>query len=114
MQYPPANHEISLAAAIDLTGRFQADPPAGFAISETFTGAAVEKLLSTSGACYLRAYNGRKESGEACLVLVAVDAEGEDILPVAEAAATADGPVIIEDGFRCPQYCPANSPLSGS
>ena len=108
------NHEISLQTAIDMTSLFRANKPAGFAQSEAFEKSAIQKLLDTPGCASLRIYYGMKENMEAHAILVAVDSEGNDILPSANMATPNgdDDPVIIGDGFRCPPLCPIDSPLN--
>jgi hypothetical protein len=106
------NHEISLQAAIEMTRLYRANRPANFPLSESFEISAVQKLLSTEGAAFLRVYYGMKENKEVDAILVAANAEGEDILPSAtNLAASDEEPVILEDGFRCPEFCPGDSPL---
>ncbi len=114
------NHQISLAAAVDLTGRFQSSIPAGFPICETFEAEAVNTLLAAEGTASLRIYFGQQPGGDVVTVLVAADADGNDILPASaenfpagDAVLAADA-VILEDGYRCPQYCPSSSPLVAS
>jgi hypothetical protein len=114
------NHQISLADAVALTTRFQASIPAGLPVCETFDAGAVSTLLAASGTASLRIYFGQQADGTVVAVLVAADADGNDILPVsaenfpAGDAVTADDAVILEDGYRCPQYCPSASPLVAS
>lgn len=107
------HHEISLQTAIDMTILYRTKRPAEFPICETFEKDAVMKLLSTEGCASLRIYYGMKENGNVDAILVAVNAEGEDILPaITNATAGIDDPVVLEDGFRCPDYCPPKSPLN--
>jgi hypothetical protein len=107
------NHEISLAQAIEMTKRFRASRPENFPICETFSIEAVTKLLATPGCASLRVYYGMKENGNTDALLVAVNAAGEDLLPAANAAASpVDDPIIVEDGYRCPDDCPPPSPLN--
>ena len=108
------NHEFSLQTAIDMTKRFRAHKPSGFAQSESFDKSAIQKLLDTSGCARLRVYYGMKANMETHAILVAVDSAGNDILPSATVASPegGDDPVIIEDGFRCPPLCPVDSPLN--
>ena len=106
------NHEISLQTAIEMTKLYGANRPANFPLSESFEISAVQKLLSTEGAAFLRVYYGMKENKEVDAILVAANAEGEDILPSTTILAASDEkPVILEDGFRCPEFCPGDSPL---
>ena len=106
-------HEISLPTAIDMTTRYRANRPFNFPICETFGVDAIDKLLATEGCAFLRVYYGMKANNEVDAILVAADAGGEDILPVAASMdLTSDDPVILEDGFRCPENCPPESPLN--
>lgn len=105
------NHEISLPAAVAMTSRYRANRPGNFPICETFGADAVNRLLATSGCVSLRIYYGMKEDDQVDAILVAVNAEGEDILPELKLAGAGD-PVILEDGFRCPTDCPPDSPLN--
>lgn len=109
-------HEISLPVAIDMTTRYQSKRPEGFPTSEAFEIEAVNKLLRTKDASYLRVYYGMKEDGSLHAILVAVNSSGNDLLPSgSEATSNIEGeddePVILEDGFRCPPLCPGGSPL---
>jgi hypothetical protein len=106
-------HEISLQEAIDMTTLYRANRPSNFPICETFDIDAVNKLLSAEGCASLRIYYGMKENMDADAILVAVNASGEDILPSAGSTGIlTDSPVILEDGYRCPQACPPPSPLN--
>ncbi|HRP30809.1 MAG TPA: hypothetical protein PKV73_02930 [Agriterribacter sp.] len=113
------NHEISLATAIEMTTRFRAGIPAGFAHSEAYEKAAIQKLLNTKGCDKLRIYFGKDENMVAHTILVAVDGSGNDILPTAQSQLNQeDGEddeeiIILEDAWRCPPLCPEGSPLNG-
>lgn len=108
------NHEISLAQAIEMTARYRANRPENFPISETFAIEAITKLMSAEGCQGIRIYYGMKENLEAHAILVAVNAEGEDILPLVGDESVLDGsnPVILEDAIRCPPVCPKASVLN--
>jgi hypothetical protein len=83
----------------------------------------VLELLDQPGATALRIYYGLKIDTdgdgikEKKMVLVAVDENGDDIVPV-EAAPTATGAVaktmntakILDQGVPCPQYCSGKRP----
>jgi hypothetical protein len=107
-------HSISLQAAMDMTNFYRSTRLSDFPICETFEKASVLALLSNSNCAYLRIYYGRKATGEVDAILVAVNRDQEDILP-AEKDDTLPGTeenLILEDGFRCPQFCPPPSPLN--
>ena len=74
-------HEISLQTAIDMTTLYRANRPSNFPICETFEIDAVNKLLATAGCAFLRIYYGMKENNDVDAILVAANADGEDILP---------------------------------
>jgi hypothetical protein len=98
-----------------MTTLYRNNRPSNFPICETFEIAAINRLLSTPGSAYLRIYYGMKQNMDADAILVAVNADNEDILPSSanETVITDDPPVIIEDGYRCPEACPPPSPLNG-
>lgn len=106
-------HEISLQTAIDMTTLYRANRPSNFPICETFSLGAVNKLLSAEGCTFLRIYYGMKKDNNTDAILVAVNANGEDILP-SDSSVTVSGTnaLILEDGFRCPEACPPPSPLN--
>lgn len=107
------NHEISLAIAIEMTKRYRANQPSGFARSETFGKESIHKLIHTNGCVSLRIYYGMKENMEAHAILVAVDAQGNDILPRGAIQGDDDDEaVIMDDAWRCPPLCPDGSPLN--
>lgn len=107
------NHEISLQTAIDMTNRYRGKRPINFPICETFEKAAIQKLLDTAGCASFRIYYGMKADAQVDAILVAVDADGNDILPsLTNAATDTTDPVIIEDGYRCPDDCPPSSTLN--
>jgi|SRR6185437_753765 len=107
------NHEISLQQAIDMTTLYRANRPANFPICETFEKEAIFKLLAEDGCAYLRIYYGMKENMEVDAVLVAANADQEDMLPPGSALATSGtDDIILDDGYRCPQDCPPPSPLN--
>ncbi|HEX5149981.1 MAG TPA: hypothetical protein VFW07_00960 [Parafilimonas sp.] len=109
------NHEISLQQAIEMTTRYRENRPPNFPLSEKFEVEVITKLISTEGCKFIRIYTGMKENMEAVAILVAVNAEDEDILPSeAEPSGEQTGDkIIVEDGFRCPPVCPPGSPLNG-
>ncbi|QEC67918.1 hypothetical protein FRZ67_11630 [Panacibacter ginsenosidivorans] len=106
-------HSISLQQAIDMTTLYRANRPAAFPICETFEKSSVLALLSHVDAAYLRVYYGMKASGEVDAILVVANSENEDILSESDTnEIDSTETLILEDGFRCPQYCPPSSPLN--
>ena len=108
-------HSISLADAIELTSRFRTNRTPDLPLAETFEKDSVIAMLSVPNASRFRIYLGEKINGDICSVLVAADADGNDILPssiTVTADTDDDPPLILEDAFRCPDLCPPSSPLN--
>jgi hypothetical protein len=91
---PPRDHRITLDAAATLTRRFrQGDPNAPRA--GLFPRDVFERILAQPGCQGIRIYYGRDANGQPSLVLVGVNADGNDM--------TAGE--IDEFHFPCPPYC---------
>lgn len=71
-------HHITLAAAAELTKNFRDTNP-GEILAGRFSKAAVEELFLDPLSVGMRAYNGIDAAGEQSLVLVGVDAAGNDL-----------------------------------
>lgn len=107
------NHEISLQEAIAMTTLYRNNKPSNFPICETFDVDSITKLISTEGCKFLRIYYGMKEDMEADAILVAVNADEEDILPSSnDITSDTNNIILVEDGIRCPPDCPPSSPLN--
>ncbi|MBI3720216.1 MAG: hypothetical protein HY252_16685 [Sphingobacteriales bacterium] len=119
----PSNgsHFISLQQAIDMTSLYRSNRETILttnyqnqnilALSETFNKADIETLLAKTGSAGLRCYYGMDESLKVHAIIVAVNSDGEDMLPSGQNALTATGD-IVEEGQRCPDICPSASPLN--
>lgn len=94
MAEEPRNFNISLAAAAALTKRAR-ESRAGLEKGGSFSREAVESVLKQPGCTGLRFYYGRHADGREALVLVGVDAKGNDMT----------GGVMIEDHWPCPPFC---------
>ena len=84
-------------------------------ICETFERAAFEELLAVPNCVSIRAYFGMDEELNVKLIFVAVNDKNEDILPQVDSTMmmrTSDDVPIIDDGARCPDYCPPPSSLN--
>ena len=127
---PNLQHSIPLSEAVAMTRRYRENrplilksnyPTEILTLSETFNKDAVVALGNTPGAAGIRIYYGMDDSLLCHAILVAVNDQGEDILPPADAARGAaatltvtDDPIdILEDAIRCPDICPPDSPLNG-
>ncbi|MEP7383690.1 MAG: hypothetical protein ABI910_18535 [Gemmatimonadota bacterium] len=119
-QMPPKEPQrISLAAAVELTQRYRKAAPAsehgGF-----FWADGIQELLAQPGCAGMRYYHGVNAEGCYQIVLVGVDANGNDITKApgtrktargAVAAAGAGDAVLLDHHWPCPPYCPTDSPL---
>lgn len=97
---PARDHRISRETAASLIQAFQAQAPAGAHHASAFGRSAFEQLLAQPGADGIRAYRAQHADGSQTLVMVAVDADGQDL-------ATADG-VFVQNGSDCPPFCTPN------
>ena len=122
----PSSHFISLQQAIEMTARYRSEmenilaheyrSSDILAISETFSRDAFDELLAVPGCAGLRMYYGMDETFKVHAIIVAVNAQNQDLLPAALPSGTnttEDGdPPILEEGQRCPPLCPIGSPLN--
>jgi hypothetical protein len=95
---PPKSHRITLDTAVQHTKR---NPNKGRK-GGMFLRKDLDDLLAQPGCSGLRFYYGQAANGADSLILVGVDADGNDM---------ADG-VLLDDHFLCPPFCNANSPLN--
>ncbi len=99
----PRNHKISLADAAAHTRRHREAAGKPHDIhAAAYPRDQVLELLNQKGCAALRIYLGRDASGRSALVLVGVDAQGEDMT----------SGTLLEDGTPCPPYCPTTSTLN--
>lgn len=94
---PARDHTISQAEAARWVGSFQAAAGEGDHLSTAFNRTALDKLLAQEGCAGIRVYRALHEDGTPTLVMVGVDAAGEDLA----------GPqaVFIQNGTNCPPFC---------
>jgi hypothetical protein len=84
------------------------------AICETFNRDLFDTLLAIPACAGIRIYYGMNADLTVHAVIIAVDDNGDDILPDSnEKANDGGGGSIGEEGQRCPPYCPDGSPLNG-
>lgn len=118
-----SNHLISLEAASKMTAFYRqemnnilAEPFKGqniLAVCETFDRAALDALLNQADCTAVRIYYGMSEDMKIHAIVVGVNSDNEDILPATSAELVSESDeVIIEEAFRCPDYCPPKSPLN--
>jgi len=96
---PTNNHFISLQTAVEMTTRYRNDKQTLLAdptnqtllpICETFDLAAIQKLTAITGAAAMRIYYGMSDNKDIHSILVAVDADGRDMLPADSFGTTDD------------------------
>lgn len=123
-----SNHSISLQKAIEMTTLYrdqkenilkpEFQQTGILAIAETFSRDAFDTLLSEAGCESLRIYYGMNEDLSIHAIIVAVNADGEDILPpeivTASNSETVQSvpPIIVEEGIKCPPHCGVTSLLN--
>ncbi len=97
------NHEITLEEAARLTANYREtlNSPTE-AIAEYFGMEALNAMLSQDGCVGIRIYYGLDSTGEKKLVLVGVNAEGNDLY---------EGQ-LMERGETCPSCCSEANPLN--
>ncbi len=99
---PPRDHKIPLAQAAELTKRYRTAAPPGAIIAGMYHRAALDEALAQPGCAGIRFYFAREVGGELSLIIVGVDANGDDL-------ATGD---ILDVHFPCPPICSAANPLN--
>ena len=115
------NHFISLQEAIDMTSLYRTQREnilkTDFQnqnilpLSEAFDREAFDSVLGKNGCAGLRIYYGMDEDKKIHAIIVGVDENGDDMLPEEQLNSSEDED-IIERGNRCPDICPAESPLN--
>jgi hypothetical protein len=113
------SHAISLDDAKEMISVYRANREAILsneykgqdilAYSEAFDVDAILTLIANTLCRKMRIYYGMDETKKVHAILVAVDGNGKDILPLDPGVPT---PMIVEDGVRCPTLCPTPSDLN--
>jgi hypothetical protein len=115
MSISPEGHRITLLRATDMTAIYRENREENYPICETFHAESVRWLLDTPGCAYFRIYYGMNPDKTVHAILVGADKDGNDILPSHDypnaPGGSGDGE-ILEDAMRCPDSCPAPSPLN--
>lgn len=75
-------------------------------LSHFFGFEIIEKILSQADCVGIRIYYGINDAGEKQLMLVGVDATGENLLPLEGARISEDGNIIGDASWPCPSTCP--------
>ncbi|MBL7872135.1 MAG: hypothetical protein JNM78_11015 [Cyclobacteriaceae bacterium] len=69
----------------------------------------LQLLLNESGCVGIRMYYALDDNGIKKLLLVGVDASGEDLRPVEGVTLGVGGNIVADFSFPCPDYCPPKS-----
>ena len=94
-----SNYTITLQEGIDWTTNFRNQNPNSVKAYK-IDQAEINEILAQAGAAGIRAYMGIDNSGNEKLVMVAVDASGNDILNN-----------VYDHTLPCPNHCDNNSVL---
>jgi len=116
------DHSISLEEAKKMTRKFREEKDKivkdeykgkHFPVCESFDRSAFDALLQREDCKGVRIYYGMNEDSHRIhAIIVAIDADGKDILPIKGVATDGTGPVILDRGLPCPDYCPDSSELN--
>jgi len=82
------------------------------AICETYDRSAFDTILAKSECRAVRIYYGMDENLRIHAIIVAVDADDEDIIPVSSLTSIIEEGDIIDNANRCPDLCPPSSELN--
>lgn len=96
------DHRIPLKEAAEQTRRQRGRRPTEPGDVGAFTAKAVRELLEQPGCVGMRYYHGRNAKGERSLLLVGVDADGNDLV---------DG-IVLNDIYPCPPFCSDDNALN--
>lgn len=96
------NHSITLAEALNFVENYRKDKPAQTIKGGYFGRDLYENLLSQEGCVGIRCYFAENIDGSPTIVMVGVNAKGDDIV----------NGIIGEDIIPCPPFCGHDSVLS--
>ncbi len=108
---PPRDHKVPLAAAVAMTKRYRASVKPGAFRAGFFPSREFTDLMDQKGCAGIRIYLGCHEDNSVSLIMVAVDAEGRDI--VSGANGMYQEGEVVQDTVTCPPFCDEGSPLNG-
>lgn len=96
---------ISLETARRWTSQFSGKNPTGNR-AHFFGFEILTKILAQEGCVGIRMYYALDDSGSRQLVLVGVNADGENLLPGSMQLMSDDDHTIADASFPCPSFCP--------
>jgi len=98
---------ISLATAKQWAANYRKSNP-GETLGHFFGFEIIQQILNQENCVGIRIYYAINDAGEKQLLLVGVDATGENLLPLEGAKIADDGDIIADASFPCPNTCPTN------
>lgn len=100
---PPRDHRISKADAVKKTKKYKEKKPKKDRYPTlAFHAEAYRRILDQPGCVGIRSYPGEDDAGTVSMILVGVDADGNDMV---------DG-ALEQDPFACPDFCPDPNELN--
>lgn len=97
------NHRIAIADAVAHAKRHRGGGAHRAGDSGAFNAKPLQELLGQPGCSGMRFYMGRNERGERSVILVGVDAKGNNM----------SGGVVLNSHLPCPPFCPDEDALHG-
>ena len=98
------DHSITLAQGAVLTKRYRDSVTAGTTIGHYIGKTAITNILAQTGCVGLRVYYAINDAGQKQLVVVGVQADGNDLY----------NGLLADRTFNCPSDCSSNNPLNTS
>lgn len=95
------DHDITLSEAADMTANYRNDHP-GETIAHYFGKTAITDIFDQNDCVGMRVYYGLDDTGKKQLIVVGVDASGNDLYTGK----------LAERSFLCPPDCSAVNPLN--
>jgi hypothetical protein len=95
-------HSITLGEASKLTANYRRRAGKGAVTGGYFSREAIERILKQEGCVGLRYYFAETDDGRPTLILVGVDAQGEDLI----------GGFLVDLALPCPPHCSSRNPLN--
>lgn len=96
------NHDIPLATAAQWTKNYRDVNPSTAIIAHYFGKQAISQVLAQTNCVGIRSYYAINADGVKELIIVGVDANGNDLY---------EG-MILDRSFKCPQACSTSNPLN--
>ena len=107
-----AGGPIPLSTAKKWTANYRVTSKPDDTEAHYFGGDIIHRLLNQDKSVGIRMYYALDDQGKKQLLLVGVDKDGNNLLPVDDAAGRSEGddPIIVDYSLPCPTYC-GNKPL---